>query len=143
MLTRKALWIPAAASGLLLVVLAVTGWSGGADTASPASASVVPSTRPSQVSLAPPAVAEISVKTTTTTSLPPTTTTTTSVAKPPPQQVRPPVQPTTVSETPDRGLFVVEGAPCKPEGAIGVSPRGEPLVCRKNDSTNRLRWTKA
>lgn len=38
---------------------------------------------------------------------------------------------------------MTEGARCEPEGAIGVSTRGEPLVCRKDRSRNeRLRWHK-
>jgi hypothetical protein len=136
-LTRKALWIPAAASGVLLVVLALTGWGGSSDTAStPTSTPSVRKTTTQVVSLVP-TVAAIVVKTTTTTPPPPPTTT----VKPPPQ-VTVPTVPTSASETPDRGLIVVEGAPCRPEGAIAVSSKGKPLVCRKN-SSGRLRWNEA
>jgi hypothetical protein len=53
------------------------------------------------------------------------------------------VRPTTTTEPPQQGLFVREGAACRPEGAIGLSPRGEPLICRKDGTrSERLRWQK-
>jgi hypothetical protein len=54
------------------------------------------------------------------------------------------VRTTTTTQRPQQGLLVHEGAPCQPEGAIGLSYRGEPLVCRKDaDRNNRLRWQRA
>ncbi|MFS8098254.1 hypothetical protein LFM09_14050 [Lentzea alba] len=142
MLTRKALWIPALASAGLLIVLVVAGWgSDSSPLSSPPSGSQNSSTA-QPVSIVPtPDVAEITVKTTTSTT---TTTTTTTTPKPPPVQAPPPQQPTTTTETPQRGLLVNENAPCAPEGAIGISLRGDPLICRKDpDRNNRLRWQKA
>ncbi|SEP77294.1 hypothetical protein SAMN05216188_101441 [Lentzea xinjiangensis] len=145
MLTRKALWIPIAASVGLLVVLGVAGWSiDSSPVSSPASSSQNTSTTQS-VSIVPtPDVAEITVKTTTSTTTT-TTTTRTTQPKPPPVQPPPPVQqPTTTTEPPQRGLLVIENATCGPEGARGIGLRDEPLVCRKDpDRGNRLRWQRA
>ncbi|MFI6098591.1 hypothetical protein ACIA8G_23800 [Lentzea sp. NPDC051213] len=142
MLTRKALWIPALASAGLLIVLVVAGWGSNAGpVSSPQSGSLNSSTAQSVSIMPTPNVADITVKTTT----PSPTTTTTTTPKPPPVQAPPPVQqPTTTTESPQQGLFVHEGAPCRPEGALGLSPRGEPLLCRKDpDRNDRLRWQKA
>ena len=144
MLTRKALVIPAAASAGLLIVLAVAGWGGDSGPLSlPASSGPATSTT-QQVSLVPtPELAEITVKTSTSTTT--TTTTTTTRKPPPPPPVQPPpAPPVTTTETPQRGLFVNEGARCDPEGAIGIGLRGEALVCRKDDRrADRLRWQRA
>ncbi|WP_189258169.1 hypothetical protein [Lentzea flava] len=140
MLTRKALWIPALAALGLLVVLGVAGWSiDSSPVSSPAPGSQTTSTTQS-VSIVPtPDVADITVRTTSSTTT--TTTTTTTKPKPPPVQAPPPARPTTTTEPPQQGLFVREGAFCHPEGALGLSPRGEPLVCRKDSNRgDRLRW---
>ena len=123
-LTRKALWIPAVASAGLLLVLVIAGWGSDATDAS-SRPSVSPNTSTtSPVTIVPtPEVADIKVKTSTSTTTTTTTTTTTKPA-PPPVQAPPPAQPTTTTETPQRGLFVNEGARCDPEGAIGVEHQG-------------------
>ncbi|MEV6712375.1 hypothetical protein AB0M48_10055 [Lentzea sp. NPDC051208] len=145
MLPRKALWIPALASLGLLIVLGVAGWSfDSSPISSPSSGgSLNPSTTQS-VSIVPtPDVADITVKGSSSEATT-TTTTKTTQPKPPPAQQPPPVQQPTTTEPPQRGLLVVEGATCSPEGANGIDFRDEPLTCRKDPNRgDRLRWQKA
>jgi hypothetical protein len=68
--------------------------------------------------------------------------TTTTTPKPPPATK--PVDPTkppifTIPTLP--GVpFVKEDARCSPEGAVGITRSGEPMVCKKAGRGNALRW---
>ncbi|MET8758166.1 hypothetical protein [Lentzea sp. NPDC004782] len=124
----------------LLVVLGVVGWSfDSSPISSPATSSQNTPSHQS-VSIVPtPDLTDTSVSTSTTTA-----TTTTTRPKPPTVQTPPPAQQSTTPSTPpQQGLLVNEGAPCDPEGASGIGPLGEPLVCQKDPQRgDRLRWHK-
>lgn len=62
---------------------------------------------------------------------------------PPVETTQPPapVEPAPPVETtePVQGPFVIQGAPCEDEGALGLTRRGKPMVCSGN-GRGRLRW---
>jgi hypothetical protein len=70
----------------------------------------------------------------------PTTSKTTPPAPPPattPTKQTPPI--ITIPELP--GVpFVKEGGRCAPEGAVGITREGQPMVCTKAGRGNALRW---
>lgn len=72
----------------------------------------------------------------------PTGRATPTVKPPPPPPTKPPAPTggTTAPPPNEGGPFVRQGAFCDQEGAIGLTPSGRVLICRKADGEQRPRW---
>lgn len=76
----------------------------------------------------------------TTTTSPSPTTTTVTTTPPPPTTIGPPITTIEPPTTTDEIQYGVRaGMPCAPEGAIGVTPAGIPVVCMPG-ATGKLKW---
>ncbi|QFZ23732.1 hypothetical protein [Saccharothrix syringae] len=144
MVHRKALSVPAAATGLAALLL--TG-ACGKPSAAPEPV-VVPTISSSAPVTSVPAVANISVQPRPTT---PTTEVVTTTEPPPPppppapvQPAPPPPQPTevTTTEPPRIDQVAFEGFPCDERGDQAVDPAGRRLVCEPGGRRERLRWVR-